>query len=54
MTDRTTDTVPTDASDASDAELDAAGGALATVGSVVMFAFMVVFAVGCGLLRWFG
>ena len=30
------------------------GGAVATLINVGLFAFMVIFAVGCGLLGWFG
>lgn len=30
------------------------GGAVATLINVALFGFMVIFAVGCGLLGWFG
>lgn len=36
------------------AEDEEGGGAAATLINVALFAFMVIFAVGCGLLGWFG
>lgn len=49
----TTETPPAGTGPEAEAE-DEAGGGVATLINAGLFVFMVVFAVGCGLLGWFG